>query len=152
MFKTKKSKKIAAIVAAGMMAVSSMAFSASASTPTQLKAVSSYSSGWQLINDITYDSGVVSGLVNGTDTGVTFLCQSYYDRLGTGINAYCDIQSNVKLYPTQGAVLSSVGAKSTCLFASNWYSVSSGRVSFSVTGRNFNSSPVGSQYMNGTAY
>ena len=74
------------------------------------------------------DSGTVTGLVNGSDYGITYVRTYFYDGGNTnGVKAKCDITNHsLKLYPNQYAYIKSNQSSSTCLFKNNWWVLSGG--------------------------
>lgn len=144
--KSKMKKLVAMLTAVVSLAISSTSISASASTNNQ-SYITSTSSNWYIRyaqgapgNRSSY-SGTVTNLQNGVDTGVTFVCTGFSDTYGIGYVAKCDIEPNVKLYPNDYAILSYNGAVSTCLFVSNWYSI---------TGSDCNYTVYSAKYINGS--
>lgn len=113
-----KMKKIAAVAAAAVMAVSAMAINASAANAKRWT-INSFGN-----NDA---SGIVSGLVQGRDTGVTFECYGYGDPINNNFYVRCTVpNSNLCLYQNDGVILSYDGDYGTVLFQNNWYKYSNG--------------------------
>lgn len=156
-----KMKKLAAIAAAAVMAVSAMAVSASASTADGYATARANESQWYLQTisgapssvEKTNYIGTVSGLRDGTDTGVTVKCTYYKDNYGSGIYAIATLtDSRLNKYSGSSAQvnLDNVGDKGTLLFQNNWYNICYGTVNYQVQGYNFVS--AGNQQMRGSAY
>lgn len=120
-----KMKKLAAVAAAAVMAVSAMAVSVSAAKSDMPASIQSVQSNWTINANPT--SGVVRGLVQGTDTGVTFRCTAYYNPTANAYSARCTV-TNTSLCLTQGdgVNLSYVGDDGTVLFINDWYRYSNG--------------------------
>lgn len=129
-----KMKKIIAVAATVVMAVSAISVSASALISARedwsIKPVSTPQS--------LYDGGVVMGLVQGKDTGITFHCTYYYNPTARSFYARGIItQSNLCLYQGDGVNLSYDGDYGTVLFQSNWYSNCNGVVSYRVDAKEY---------------
>lgn len=139
-------KVFASITALVSLMVTTTSVSANAAVKDE-DSVMSTSSSWYVRyasgapgNRSSY-SGTVTRLQNGVDTGITFKCNSYSDTNGIGYVAKCDIESAVKLYPNEYAILNYSGAVSTCLFVDDW---------FSITGSDCNYTVYSARYVNGS--
>ncbi|MCM1009127.1 MAG: hypothetical protein NC485_14660 [Ruminococcus flavefaciens] len=122
-----KMKKLAAIAAAAVMAVSAMAVNVSAAKHenTGIASTQSNQINWVIRSDAL--PGVVTGLVQGRDTGVTFRCTDYSDPVNNGYYAKCTItNSRLCLYQNDSVKLSYIGDDGTVLFQNDWYRYSNG--------------------------
>lgn len=144
-------KKITSTVMAVMtLAVSATGMAANASTGIGMedpsRATKSY---WNLhrfagapsSTDVFSASGNVTGLVNGSDTGLTFVRTGFSDSGNGNIKGKCDIQLNVKKNQYEYAYISANSSSSTCLFKDGWYSICYGTVSYSTTIINYEGYP-----------
>lgn len=147
---------VSSIMAITVLAVGSVGISANASVNGN-ESVRSNSSSWYLqrvsgapsSTDCFEYSGVVTGLRDGVDDGVTFKCTKFQNSGNPGLRAVGDIPSRFKRY-TDIASLTYNGCVSTCLFKDNWYGESNGgRVSYTVTVENYASYAF---RIDGTAY
>ncbi len=139
-------KVVSSIVAITVLAVGSVGVSANASVNGSQSARSN-SSSWYLQRiagapsntDRFESSGVVTGLRNGVDDGVTFKCTKFQNSGNPNppFRAVGDIPSVFKRY-TDIASLTYTDCVSTCIFNDNWYGYSNGgRVSYTVTVENY---------------
>ncbi len=136
-----KMKKLAAVAAAAVMAVSAMAINASATKVNWT--INSFGN--------SSASGIVSGLVQGRDTGVTFECFGYSDPINNNFYVRCTVpNSNLCLYQNDSVILSYAGDSGTVLFQNNWYRYSNGGNAPFMAVPNGLVSASG-QYMNGIA-
>lgn len=120
-----KMKKLAAVAAAAVMAVSAMAVSVSAAKSDSSASIQSVQSNWTISSNST--SGVVSGLVQGSDTGVTFRCTSYYNPTANAYEARCTVTNSILcLNQGEGVNLSYANDYGTVLFINDWYRYSNG--------------------------
>lgn len=124
-----KLKKIMTVAAAAVMAVSAMTVNGSALVNAReewsIKPVNTPQS--------LYDGGVVMGLVQGKDTGITFHCTFYDNPTARSFYVRGTIsQSNLCLYQGDGVNLSYEGDYGTVLFQNNWYSNCNGVVPYKV--------------------
>lgn len=122
-----KIKKLAAVVAAAVMAVSAMAVTASAaiSENASISSTQSNQRNWRISSSSL--PGVVTGLVQGRDTGVTFRCTDYSDPAHNGYYAKCTITNSILcLYQGDCVNLSYIGDDGTVLFQNDWYRYSNG--------------------------
>ncbi|MBR4021064.1 MAG: hypothetical protein IKI94_00475 [Ruminococcus sp.] len=147
---------VSSIMAITVLAVCSVGISANASVNGN-ESVRSNSSSWYLqrvsgapsSTDSFEYSGVVTGLRNGVDDGVTFKCTNFQNSGNPGLRAVGDIPSKFKRY-TDIASLTYNGCVSTCIFKDDWYGESNGgRVSYTVTVENYASYAF---RIDGTAY
>lgn len=132
---TKIKKTLAAIIAVTTMAVGMGSLSAEAGNNSSWYVQKPYnapSSAYQYT-----DSGTVTGLVNGTDYGISFIRTLYsHNDPDQSAKAKCDITNHsLKKYPTQYAYIKYNQSSSTCLFVDNWYEVNnfSTSVAYNVT-------------------
>ena len=140
-------KKItAAVMAAATLAVGSVGMMASASTGIGMEDTSRSTKSYWNVHRITgapsstdqfSDSGTVTGLTNGSDTGVTFVRTGFSDSGNGNVQAKCNIQSNVKANVGEYAYIGANLSKSTCLFKSGWYSICGGNVTYSISVVNY---------------
>jgi len=129
-----KMKKIAAIVAAAVVSVSAMAVSVNALVNAREE--------WSITpvntSQSLYDGGVVMGLVQGKDTGITFHCTYYYNPTARNFYARGSItQADLCLYQGDGVNLSYDGDYGTVLFQDDWYSKSYGVVPYRVDAKEY---------------
>lgn len=139
-------KVVSSIMAITVLAVGSVGISANASVNGN-ESVRSNSSPWYLqrisgapsSTDCFEYNGVVTGLRNGVDDGVTFKCTKFQNSGNPNppFRAVGDIPSKFKRN-TDIASLTYNGCVSTCLFKDDWYGYSNGgRVSYTVTVENY---------------
>lgn len=144
----KKSLKraVVSLIAGTSLAANTTVISAIAATSSEKENNSrSVSSNWEIhrisgapsSTDRFEAEGNVTGLVDGTDDGVTFNRSYFYDNGNGNIRAKCDIQNNVKAYPFDYAFIDYYTTTSTCLFKSGWFSICSGTVHYTVDTVNY---------------
>lgn len=122
-----KMKKLATVAAAAVMAVSAMAVTVSAAIPEKNSIDSTQSNqvNWNISSSNL--PGVVTGLVQGRDTGITFRCTDYSDPVHNGYYAKCTITNSILcLYQGDCVNLSYIGDDGTVLFQNDWYRYSNG--------------------------
>jgi len=122
-----KFKRLAAVAAAAVMAVSAMAVSVSAATSENTSIVSTQSNqrNWRISSSNL--PGVVTGLIQGKDTGVTFRCTGYSDPANNGYYAKCTVTNSILcLYQGDCVNLSYIGDDGTVLFQNDWFRYSNG--------------------------
>lgn len=120
-------KKLAAVAAAAVMSISAMAVTVSAAIPenTSIDSTQSNQRNWRISSSNL--PGVVTGLVQGRDTGITFRCTDYSDPVHNGYYAKCTITNSILcLYQGDCVNLSYIGDYGTVLFQNDWYRYSNG--------------------------
>lgn len=149
----KFNKTLAIIAVVAIIVLSSMTMVVSAATINNATSSNSTPDSWQMYIGYLqyYDSGVVYGLVNVVDNGITFRCDGYYDAGFSGFYAYGQI-SNPALRAdyASGAVLDYVGDSGTDSFRRGWYDINGGgNVAYFVEAHNYTYGS--SQYITGFA-
>lgn len=122
-----KLKKLMAVVAATVMAVSAMTISVGAivSQNNNIASTQSNTRYWIVYIDERPDS--ITGLVQGKDSGVTFQCKDYSDPIHNGYYVRCTVTNSLLcLYQGDGVNLSYIGDSGTVLFQNDWYRYSNG--------------------------
>ncbi len=124
-----------------VMTISAIPVSASAYTPTRISPQSTSSSAWGIFIDrynLTFSSGILSGLEYGSDWGVTFICQIYNNGGFSSFDAYAQIvDRSLCEYYNNGVILSYANDSGTDIFRRGWYDVCGGTVSYNVQARNY---------------
>lgn len=119
MFK-KINKTLAVIVVVAVVAISFMTATVSASYPLS-------NTDWKFYPDeLKYPSGgidgYVTGLVNGTSTGITFQCQTFNNGGYSNFYAWGQIQDpRLRAGKDNGAKLDSATKRSTDQFCNDWF-------------------------------
>ena len=133
-----KIKKIAAFVAAAAMAVSAMAVGVSATSSNNAAIERSVPSTWVINSPTSPNSnypvyGVVYGLVQGRDTGITFRCTDHVNPTNSRLYAEGRVTKEELCLKQQDYVeLSYIGDDGTVLFVNNWYALCNGSVQYKV--------------------
>ena len=149
-------KVVSSIMAITVLAVGNVGITTNASVNGNESVRSNPSSWWlqrvsgapSSTDRFSYE-GVVTGLREGVDDGVTFKCTKFQNNGNPGLRAVGDIPSKFKLY-TDIASLTYEGCVSTCIFDDGWYPKSNGgRVSYTVTIENYSGYPF---RIDGTSY
>lgn len=133
---TKRLRKFIAITAVTVLTISMMTATVSAISSTS-DAAPGIPSNWAIIIDSGRPSAFnyVYGLVEGSSTGVTFYCTSYFNAGYSDFYATASIYNrNLCRYPSDHIYskvkLDYVGDTGTDLFADDWYALSGGTVAY----------------------
>lgn len=151
---TKKISKIVAVIAVALvMAISTMTVVVSAATINKAAVPKSVEDSWAIAigNGPDSDKGIVYGLVNVVDNGITFRCDGYYTGGVSGLYAYGQITNpNLRADYASGAILDYIGDIGTDSFRRGWYDINgSGNVEYYVQAYGYT---LGfGQYINGIA-
>ncbi len=118
-------KKIAAIAAAAMMAMSMTAISASASTQANFEVEYGHTS----------ETWSVTNLVDGKDTAIDFKCTFFVSASDETVAAGT-IDRRVMRYSSDCVYLNQTGDVGSITMKDGWYNITKGTVSATVTLRN----------------
>lgn len=124
---TNRVKRFFAIIAVvTILAISAMTATVSAATVSPL----SNKSNWKVSTMIPVYPSSVTGLVHGTDTGVTFRCNYF---MGDNTQARATLNNaQLLLNPGEGVNITYNGDYGTILFTRGWYDLCGGTVEYKV--------------------